>query len=80
MPMDSIERITEDSNLKLRIRVRSGPRNRANSGLIRIRANSNLHPYSAEVSLRRFLRGYLSMWESFSLSMANLINRSTWSS
>ena len=38
--MDSIKRIREDSNLKLRIRVRSGPRIRANSGRIRIRANS----------------------------------------
>ena len=38
--MDSIKRIREDSNLKLRIRVRSGPRTRANSGRIRIRANS----------------------------------------
>ena len=38
--MDSIKRITEDSNLKLRIRVRSGQRIRANSGGIRIRANS----------------------------------------
>ena len=32
--MDSIKRIREDSNLKLRIRVRSGPRIRANSGRI----------------------------------------------
>ena len=38
--MDSITRIREDSNLNLRIRVRSGPRIRANSGRIRIRANS----------------------------------------
>ena len=38
--MDSIKRIREDSNSKLRIRVRSGPRIRANSGRIRIRANS----------------------------------------
>ena len=38
--MDSIKRIREDSNLKLRIRIRSGPRIRANSGRIRIRANS----------------------------------------
>ena len=40
VPMDSLKRIREDSNLKLRIRVRSGPRIRANSGRIRIRANS----------------------------------------
>ena len=40
VPMDSIKRIREDSNLKLRIRVRSGSRIRANSGRIRIRANS----------------------------------------
>ena len=38
--MDSIKRIREDSNLKLRIRIWSGPRIRANSGRIRIRANS----------------------------------------
>ena len=40
VPMDSMKRIREDSNRKLRIRVRSGPRIRANSGRIRIRANS----------------------------------------
>ena len=40
VPMDSIKRIREDSNLKLRIRVRSGSRIRANSGQIRIPANS----------------------------------------
>ena len=40
VPMDSIKRIREDSVLKLRIPVLSGPRIRANSGRIRIRANS----------------------------------------
>ena len=40
VPMDSIKRMRKDSNLKLRIRVRSVPRIRANSGRIRIRANS----------------------------------------
>ena len=39
VPMDSIKQIREDSNLKLRIRVRSG---------LGIRANSNLHPYRQE--------------------------------
>ena len=38
--MDSTKRIREGSNLKLRIRLRSGPRIRANLGPIRIRANS----------------------------------------
>ena len=38
--MDSIKRSREDLNLKLRIRFRSGPQIRANSGPIRIRANS----------------------------------------
>ena len=36
--------------------------------------------FSARVSLRRCLRRHLSMWESFSLSMANSISRSTRSS
>ena len=50
--MDSIKRIREDSNLKLRIRVRSGPRVRANLGRIRIRANScEFEPASLEGAL-----------------------------
>ena len=43
---------------------------------------SDLPPgdFSAGVALRRCLRRYLSMWESFPLPMANSINRSTRSS
>ena len=66
MPMDSIKRIREDSNLKLRIRVRSGPRIRANSGRIRIRANScefepaSLHPtYSGTILVREHFCNWL---------------------
>ena len=52
--MDSIKRIREDSNLKLRIRFRSGPRIRANSGRIRIRANScEFQPASLNIYFRK---------------------------
>ena len=54
--MDSIKRIREDSNLKLRIRVRSGPRIRANSGRIRIRANScEFEPASLDYTVEKIL-------------------------
>ena len=61
VPMDSIKRIGEDSKVKLRIRVRSGPRIRANSRRIRIRANScESEPASLVEVADGFVGGFMS--------------------